>query len=100
MTREEQIFEYANSFKGKGIESDELKEIIRLAIIDGAKWADANPIYKELKGLDEAAEKIADQIVPLYPDISWDTCYEKIIEGIKAGAAWRDSQIRRTSPSH
>ena len=33
MTREEQIVEYANSFKGKGMENEELKEIIQLAII-------------------------------------------------------------------
>ena len=39
MTREEQIIEYANSFKGKGIESDDLKNIVHLAIIDGARWA-------------------------------------------------------------
>ena len=43
MTRNEQIKTYANSFKGKGVENEELKELIRLAIIDGAKWADAHP---------------------------------------------------------
>lgn len=86
MTREEQIFEYANSFKGKGIENDELKEIIRLAIIDGAKWADANPIYKELKGLDEAVEE-------LYPDFSDNFVSKAAVEAVrnafKAGANWQ-----------
>ena len=43
MTREEEILNYANSFKGKGMENEELKEIIRLAIIDGAMWADKHP---------------------------------------------------------
>ena len=43
MTRQEQIKAYANSFTGKGMENEELKEIIRLAIIDGATWADEHP---------------------------------------------------------
>lgn len=42
--------------------------------------------------LDEAAEKIAWDIAPMYPDISWDTCFEKIKEGIKAGAEWMAGQ--------
>lgn len=55
MTREEQIMEYANSFKGKGMENEELKDIIKLAIIDGAKWADANPVQPALpSNLDDA----------------------------------------------
>lgn len=43
-------------------------------------------------GLDEAAEKIASDIVPKYPDINWDMCFEKIVEGVKAGAEWMASQ--------
>lgn len=42
--------------------------------------------------LDEAAEKIAWDIAPMYPDISWDKCFEKIKEGIKAGAEWMAGQ--------
>lgn len=37
------------------------------------------------KGLDEQIEKIASDIAPKYPDISCDDCYDKIVEGIKAG---------------
>jgi len=43
MARKEEIINYANSFKGNGTENEELKEVIRLAIIDGAMWADENP---------------------------------------------------------
>lgn len=43
MNREEEILEYSKTFKGKGMENEELKEIIRLAIIDGALWADKHP---------------------------------------------------------
>ena len=46
MTRKEEILNYVNSFKGKGMENEELKEIIRLAIIDGAMWADQTFIEK------------------------------------------------------
>lgn len=46
MTRKEEIINYANSFKGNGMENEELKETIRLAIIDGAMWADENPDEK------------------------------------------------------
>lgn len=42
--------------------------------------------------LDEAAEWIASDIAPDYPDISWDACYEKIKEGIKAGSEWMAGQ--------
>lgn len=58
MTRKEEILNYANSFKGKGADSEELKEVIRLAIIDGATWADANPKWKpsdeQIKALEVA----------------------------------------------
>lgn len=43
--------------------------------------------------LDEAAEKIACDIAPNHPDISWDNCFEKIKEGIKAGAEWMQNYI-------
>lgn len=46
MKRTKEILNYANSFKGKGMENEELKEIIRLAIIDGAMWADKTMIEK------------------------------------------------------
>jgi hypothetical protein len=43
MTRKEERIHYAMSFQGKGMDNEELKEIIRLAVLDGATWADANP---------------------------------------------------------
>lgn len=42
--------------------------------------------------LDEAAEEIASDIAPTHPDIGWDVCFEKIKEGIKAGAEWMAKQ--------
>ena len=42
--------------------------------------------------LDEAAEEIASDIAPTYPDVGWDECFEKIKEGIKAGAEWMAGQ--------
>lgn len=42
--------------------------------------------------LDEAAEEIASDIAPKYPDIGWDECFEKIKDGIKAGAEWVTGQ--------
>lgn len=46
MARKEDIVNYAKSFKGKGMENEELKDIIRLAIIDGALWADKTMVDK------------------------------------------------------
>lgn len=46
MARKKEIVNYAMSFKGKGMENEELKETIRLAIIDGAMWADETMIEK------------------------------------------------------
>lgn len=46
MTRKEEILNYTKSFKGKGVENEELKDIIRLAILDGALWADRTMIDK------------------------------------------------------
>ena len=42
--------------------------------------------------LDEAAEEIASDIAPTHPDIGWDECFEKIKDGIKAGAKWMAGQ--------
>lgn len=42
--------------------------------------------------LDEAAEEIASDIAPTHPDIGWNECFEKIKEGIKAGAEWMAGQ--------
>lgn len=42
--------------------------------------------------LDEAAEEIASDIAPTHPDIGWDECFEKIKDGIKAGAEWMAGQ--------
>lgn len=41
--RTEEIINYAKSFKGKMVDNEELKELVRLGIIDGAMWADSNP---------------------------------------------------------
>ena len=46
MTRREERLKYAMSFKGKDIDIEELKDNIRLAILDGATWADATMIDK------------------------------------------------------
>lgn len=51
MTRKEEIVNYANSFKAKGMEIEELKEVIRLAIIDGATWADKTMLVKATEWL-------------------------------------------------
>ena len=53
MSRREEIINYANSFKGEGVENEELKETIRLAIIDGAIWADKTMLKKTCKWLKE-----------------------------------------------
>lgn len=85
--------EYANSFEGKGVESDELKEIIRLAIIDGAKWADAHPKEPSLPSdLDEAAQKVED-----YYDVGEEHGYlcchrGDIKDAFKACAEWMAGQ--------
>ena len=42
--------------------------------------------------LDKAAEEIASDIAPTHPDIGWDECFEKIKDGIKAGAEWMAEQ--------
>lgn len=42
--------------------------------------------------LDEATEEIASDIAPTHPDIDWDECFEKIKDGIKAGAEWMAGQ--------
>lgn len=57
MTREEQIVNYAKSFKWKGVESEELKETLRLAIIAGAVWADRHPIELPSEDLEEEIKR-------------------------------------------
>ena len=90
MTREEQIVEYANSFKGKGIESDELKEIVRLAIIDGAKWADAHPQKPSLpSNLDEAEFEYAQSLDEMPANQEEEII---IYDAFKAGAEWMAGQ--------
>lgn len=101
MTRDEQIKQYAMSFKGKDMENEELKEIIRLAIIDGATWADANPVQPSLpSNIDEAAEEYA------YTNWQSDDYHEGASEGLpfdaightekcfKAGSEWMKGQMK------
>ncbi len=45
--------------------------------------------------LDEATEEIAWDIAPMHPDISWDNCFEKIKDGIKAGAELMAGQFQK-----
>lgn len=89
MTREEQILEYANSFNGKGVESEELKEIIRLAIIDGAKWADNHPMKPSLpSNLNKASEEYAF-------DVKAKPFGNLVKEAFKAGAQWQKEQMMK-----
>ena len=66
------------------IQPEQLSEIVNFVIENYQPSLPSN--------LDEAAEKIAWDIAPMYPDISWDNCFEKIKEGIKAGAEWLAGQ--------
>ena len=93
MTREEEILEYANSFKGKDMESEELKEIIRLAIIDGAKWADRHPIKFSLpSNLDEAAKEYLREYNESEFGNGGDDWDDDIVITFKAGAEWMAGQ--------
>lgn len=65
MTRKEEIVNYANSFNGKGMENEELKEVIKLAIIDGALWADEHPAHKEDVNLEKELKAIDDAFFDL-----------------------------------
>ena len=51
MTRQEERVQYAMSFQGKGMENEELKDTIRLAILDGTIWADKTMIDKACEWL-------------------------------------------------
>ena len=51
MKRKEERLKYALSFKGQGMENEELKENIQLAILDGAVWADKTMIDKACEWL-------------------------------------------------
>ena len=85
MTRE-QLKEFVKRMTGtSGLSEEQLAEKINDAFDNKSK-----PFLPS--NLDEAAEKIAWDIAPMYPDISWDTCFEKIKEGIKAGAEWMAGQ--------
>lgn len=65
MSRSEERVQHAMSFEGKDIESDELRETIRLAILEGSIWADKTmldraceylePVFKNLAGYYEGA---------------------------------------------
>ena len=73
MTRIEQIINYANSFSGKCVENEELKETIRMAVIDGAEWADAHP-NEGLVSIDKVCEYLANHIdkgLVIYNDYTW-----------------------------
>ena len=70
MTRKEEIIKYSNSFEGKGVENEELKEIIRLAIIDGAMWADKTMIAEIEKRMDDLYPQLPDASKVLNEDIS------------------------------
>ena len=73
MKRQEQIIDYANSFKGIGVENEELKETIRMAVIDGAEWADAHP-NEGLVSIDKVCEYLANHIdkgLVIYNDNTW-----------------------------
>jgi len=73
MTRREQIIDYANSFKGIGVENEELKETIRMAVIDGALWADEH-LKDGLVDIDKVCEYLANHIdkgLVIYNDYTW-----------------------------
>lgn len=75
MTRKEEIINYANSFKGKGIENEEIKEIIHLAIIDGALWADEHPNIDAF--IEKAVRFMKERLV--FEDKQWHTDNEPTI---------------------
>lgn len=80
MTKEEILNAIANDKTMPFIQPEQLAGIVDFVIKNYNPSTPSN--------LDEAAERMASDIAPDYPDISWDTCYEKIKEGIKAGAEW------------
>lgn len=51
MTRKEERVKYAMSLQCKGMEDEEQKEIFRLAVLDGAVWADKTMIEKAAQWL-------------------------------------------------
>ena len=93
MTREEQIAFKADSIADECIAHGAPLKDYYHGFIEGAKWAYANLSRPSLpSNLNEAAEKIASDIAPTHPDIDWDECFEKIKDGIKAGAEWMVGQ--------
>ena len=57
MARKDERLKYALSFKGKGMENEELKENIQLAILDGAVWADKTMIDKACEWITQHIEE-------------------------------------------
>ena len=45
--------------------------------------------------MEEAEGEIAWDIAPNHPDISWENCFRKIKDGIKAGAEWMAGQYEK-----
>lgn len=84
MTKEEIIEAIADDDMMPFIQPEQLAGIVDFVIKNYKSSLPSN--------LDEAAGKIAWDIAPMYPDISWDNCFEKIKKGIKAGAEWMAGQ--------
>ena len=84
MTREEIIQAISDDKMMPFIQPEQLAQIVAFVIKNCKPSLPSN--------LDEAAEEIASDIAPTHPDIGWDVCFEKIKEGIKAGAEWMAGQ--------
>ena len=84
MTRQEIIQAISDDKMMPFIQPEQLAEIVDFVI---KNYTPSLP-----SDLDEVAEKIAWHIAPMYPDISWDKCFEKIKDGIKSGAEWMAGQ--------
>lgn len=88
MTKNEIVHAILTDKRVPFIQRDQLERIVNYAV-DQVVENYKTTLPSEL---DEAAEKIASDIEPDYPDISADTCHKKIVEGIKAGAEWMTNQ--------
>ncbi len=78
MSKEEIIEAFYDNKIMPFIQPDQLANIVDFVIKNFKPSLPSN--------LDEAAEEIASDIAPTHPDIGWNECFEKIKEGIKAGA--------------
>ena len=79
----------------KSFSIDGIKEFFFVVqFVDGTE-AMLDNISPLPSNLDDAAEKIASDIAPTHPDIDWDECFEKIKDGIKAGAEWMAGQFQK-----